>query len=101
MQKVNITNYEFTLACLFLRFSKGHFSMPNQAANNSKFKIENGILSAFLHEHDDRSIDRYAYLNELSSTIRPLLNLSNGNLVMGFRFVTVDHTLLVLCIFNV
>ncbi len=28
----------------------------------------------------------------------PLLNLSNGNLVMGFRFITVDYTLLVLCI---
>ncbi len=27
-QKVNIANYEFTSTCLFLRFSKGHFSMP-------------------------------------------------------------------------
>ncbi len=28
MQKVNIANYEFISTCLFLRFSKGHFSMP-------------------------------------------------------------------------
>ncbi len=28
VHKVNIASYEFTSTCLFLKFSKGHFSMP-------------------------------------------------------------------------
>ncbi len=59
-----------------------------------------GILSARLHEHDYRSIDMHIEMNLAPESGR-LLNLNNGNHMMGFRFITVDYTLLVLCIFNV
>ncbi len=48
----------------------------------------------------ERSIDMHIQM-KLAPESGRLINLSNRNPVMGFRFITVDYTLLVLCIFNV
>ncbi len=52
---------------------------------------------AYMNMTADRSIDMHIKINSAPESG----HLLNGNLVMGFRFITVDYTLLVLCIINV